>query len=46
VQHAHAGAGEEQLGREMARLLVALVGGEAASTSVVLPTELVRRGTG
>ena len=35
----------EQLGREMAHLLMALVSGDAADSSVVLPTELVRRGT-
>jgi DNA-binding LacI/PurR family transcriptional regulator len=35
----------EQLGREMARLLTAIVHGEAVDASVVLPTELVRRDT-
>lgn len=35
----------EELGREMAHLLMALVNGEATHTSVMLPTELVVRGT-
>jgi DNA-binding LacI/PurR family transcriptional regulator len=35
----------EELGREMAHLLMSLVNGEATRTSVMLPTELVVRGT-
>ncbi len=35
----------EQLGREMATLVMALVAGTAAPRSVVLPTQLVRRAT-
>lgn len=35
----------EQLGREMARVLTAVVHGDPVDTSVVLPTELVRRDT-
>jgi DNA-binding LacI/PurR family transcriptional regulator len=35
----------EELGREMAHLLMSLVNGEATRTSVMLPTELVPRET-